>query len=94
MVINDVGIRLNIINNEVNCILNFDLSFFSTKILKILFKDININKIIKKKFIEIRKDTSSTSPKFNKKPDKERNIIKLIKKEIKKINRNNKFSKF
>ena len=49
MVINDVGIRLIIINNEVNCILNLDLTFCNTmKILKILFKDININKIIKK----------------------------------------------
>jgi hypothetical protein len=81
-------------NSEVNCILNFDFNFFSIKILKILFKEININKIIKKKFIEIRIDTSSTWPKFNKYPDNERKIIKLITKEIKKIKINNKFSIF
>ena len=47
-------------NSDVNCILNFDFNFFFYKILKILFKDININKTIKKKFIEISIDTSST----------------------------------
>ena len=63
--IKDVGIKLIIINKEVNCILNFDLSFFCTKILKILFIYIKINKIIKKKFIEIKIETSSTCPSFD-----------------------------
>ena len=81
-------------NSDVNCILNFDFNFFSIKILKILFKEININKIINRKFIEIRIDTSSTWPKFNKYPYNERKIIKLITKDIKKIKINNKFSIF
>ena len=42
-------------NSDVNCILNFDFNFFSIKILKILFKEININKIIKLITKEIKK---------------------------------------
>ena len=89
-----VGIKLIIINREVNWTLKFDFIFFFIKILKIFFKDNNINKIISKKFTEIKKDIFSTSSKLDKYPDKDRKIVRLRRNDIKNTKRKNWFSKF
>ena len=78
MVIKVDGIRVIKMNSPVNFILNFDLIFCCIKFFAILLVVIKIKSRIKIKLIEIKFETLSISSRFERFPERVKNINKLI----------------